>query len=203
MSQVAQNLADIIGQPVAVDLVKQSLVRTAETFKDGEHQRIAFLGEIFQNTEVVANILLQKNWQVWAAPDGIEFVTSDNPLVTMLPIKDVFAPGFGFNFPQVLCAFPLNPNRCLVAGKDTDQSFAHVDGRTVELVNEIQIRCMFQNTYSKTKREQTQKTINELGGTTRFGENAFLMPGDFLPTMKAELARLIQARRDAAIRERI
>jgi hypothetical protein len=56
-------------------------------------------------------------WQVWEAPTGAEFVTSDNPVVTFVRLKeDLWHPGHGTRKPGVVVALPLAPTACLTVG---------------------------------------------------------------------------------------
>ena len=67
----------------------------------------AFLGTLLENTSLIADALLQKiPWRVLRPPDGLEFVTSDNPLITFVPLGNgKLHPGYGFRKKQAItCA---------------------------------------------------------------------------------------------------
>ncbi len=194
MKEMADHYAKLANQPIETALLMDSIERVAKELATPDEMRRFFLTEILETARLISDILLQKPWQVWKAPNEEEFITSDNPLVTMFACGEgnqEFAPGFGFNYPGVLAAFPLNPSACLIVGR-SDKPFRHVDSATVWKVNDVQILCMYRNVYSQTRSERVQNGVKQYGGHTRFGENAFLIPGDFLPMLKEFLRKRIE-----------
>jgi Protein of unknown function (DUF4238) len=128
-------------------------------------------------------ILMGRPWQVWRAPESAEFITSDNPVITMLPIGDQFAPGFGFNSSGVLVAFPLSPTSCLIIGRGGQES-RQIDAKIVAQINELQLHSIFRNAYSRSRLQVVEGFVDQHAGDLKFGENAFLVPGDRLPAIK-------------------
>jgi hypothetical protein len=148
MREMADDYAALYKRPVDIPVLKDSLRRAAEKTVEDEEKRRFFLSQMFDTAKLVCNkVLLQRAWQVWEAPIHQQFITSDNPVITMLPVNGDFAPGFGFNAAGVLVAFPLNWKSCLIVGRNQN-SFRTADSQEVERANEIQIRSMLYNVYS-------------------------------------------------------
>jgi len=185
MSELADEYSKVFNERVDVSILTNSLKAAAHEVVTPDDQRKFFLSELLYIAKWLSEeILLRRPWQVWKAPEGEQFITSDNPVVTMFPIDGDFAPGFGFNARGVLIACPLNWRSCLVIGVADNKSFKEVNTETLDRVNEIQVRCMFQKVYSHDRSSQVETAVREYGATTKFGENAFIVTGDFLPKLK-------------------
>jgi hypothetical protein len=113
------------------------------------------------------------------APAGAEFVTSDNPVVTFMKLReDLWHPGHGFRKPGVVVAFPLAPTACLTVGVQ-GRDFQEVDAATVKRMNELVVSCSDRFVYSKTKSQEIFDMVNTVGGWSVPGKTAFIgqMPG--------------------------
>lgn len=57
-----------------------------------------FLSDLLDNAHLIADVLLNKKpWPVLRPPPEAGFVTSDNPLITFVPLGDgKLHPGYGF-----------------------------------------------------------------------------------------------------------
>lgn len=195
MRELADEYAKLFNQPVNVAVLQDAVKNAAQDAVTPDDKRGFFLSELLQTATWVSNeVLLPRPWQVWKTAPGQEFITSDSPVVTLLPINDDFAPGFGFNAPGVLIAFPLNWNSCLVVGASGRETFRELDEQTLDQTNEMQIRCMFQNVYSHSRSDRIAAAVNTYGATCRFGENAFVVPGDFLPKLKEFMLKHVRER---------
>jgi Protein of unknown function (DUF4238) len=77
-----------------------------------------FLTDLTDNAKSIAKLILNKPvWEVWQAPESLEFVTSDNPLVSVVHLPHgKFHPGYGFGKQEIIALFPLAPTACLAAG---------------------------------------------------------------------------------------
>ena len=133
-----------------------------------------FLAEIPLKAQWMTDVLLAKQWRVWTSVETAEFITSDNPLVSALPINEKFAPGFGFARSDVVVFFPLNPQSCLVMGGAAASS-RRVALATVEEVNRCLVYSMTRDAYSRTKSLRIANDVQKFGGKLRFGENAFVL----------------------------
>jgi hypothetical protein len=84
--KLMQELADAANQAVrrSVFTADSMRERVLEVVREGTgpaETNTAFVSNLRSLTDYLAGFLLQKHWQVWRAPDGIEFVTSDNPAI--------------------------------------------------------------------------------------------------------------------------
>ena len=146
--------------------------------------RNSFVEELFDSAEPIKELLLKKPWQIWRAPDGVEFVTSDNPLVTFMPYENgLLNPGHGFRKDGVVAAFPLAPNACLAMGVPGSESVV-LDTEAVTRVNEVVVQLCDRFVYSKTFSEDIHNLVDELGGNKKYGESAFVPLGIVVPTVK-------------------
>jgi len=185
------------GIPTTPEEVRELILKQARQFSETENCQNAFVQDLLIVTEAIKPLLLSKPWQIWRSPSRVEFVASDNPLVTFLRLTDeVWHPGHGFRVPNVLAAFPLAPSACLIMGIAGPES-KDVDEATVGRVNEIVIRCADRFIYSKTQSDQVAKMVNEAAGTSVPGQTAFV--GEF-PDEKRIEAYL---RRNMGIRARV
>lgn len=149
-----------------------------------------FLTDLLDNAESIAKLILDKPiWEVWQAPDGSEFVTSDNPLIsTVLLPHGKFHPGYGFGKPEIIALFPLAPTTCLAAGALTLGTkgvvgYRSVPASTVTEVNEAILSISDRYVYSKTRSDNVQQAVDLYGGTFRYGVNALMPIGTKLPSV--------------------
>lgn len=162
---------------VTPEEIRIILTKLAESqMRQPEAVRNSFVDDLLLLTESVKNMLLQKPWQIWRTPAGAEFVTSDNPVVTFVPLRNgEWHPGHGFGSPDVVAAFPLAPSACLAMGTNGPESIT-VDAGQVAKVNEIVIRACGRFVYSKTFSAEIRQHVDAYGGSTKYGETAFLLP---------------------------
>lgn len=177
LREMTTQWSEMLQYPLDVAILKESIERAAVGMATPHHAKEFFINEILDTQRLISEILLGRPWQIWRSPENVEFITSDSPTVTMFPVGEQFAPGFGFNQKGVLVAFPLNPKTCLVIGRDGGE-FTEVDASMVARVNELQVLYMFQNVYSRSRSQVIEAAVRERGGYSKFGENAFLLPGD-------------------------
>ena len=146
-----------------------------------------FLKSLLSNAEAIKDILLKKRWQIWRPSPAKEFVTSDNPLVTFMPVGNgELNPGHGFRVKGVVAAFPLAPNACLAMGVDGPETVVLDVTRTTK-VNEVIVRLCDRFVYSRTLSAEIQKTVDQCGGAAKYGESAFLPVGLQVPSLKHHL----------------
>ena len=175
----AEHFSEDTGEVVTPDRIRELIREQAATFSQREMTDNAFIRDLMFHADTLKADLVPKPWQVLKAPDGTEFVTSDNPVVTFIKLKDdLWHPGHGFRRPGVVVAFPLAPTACLtigVAGRD----FQEVDAATVTRMNDIVVRCSDRFVYSKTRSQEMIDMVNTIGGSSVPGKTAFVgqMPG--------------------------
>ncbi len=137
-----------------------------------------FIRDLMMFIAIGKREMLKKFWQVWHAPNGIEFVTSDNPVVTFVRAgaqQEVWVPGFGFGYNGVVVGFPLAPDACLVMfGKPQPTDRKNVDPSTVIRMNGVVISCCDRFVYSRARSDEVSETVNQTAATSVPGVNAFM-----------------------------
>ena len=175
----AAHFSEVSGEPVATEQIRAMIRKQAETFTQKDMTGNTFIKDLLFHADTLKADLVPRPWQVLAAPSGSEFVTSDNPVVTFLKLReDLWHPGHGFRKPGVVVAFPLAPKACLAVGVE-GQEYQEVDTATVTRMNEIVISCSDRFVYSKTCSQEIENMVNTFGGWSVPGKTAFLgqMPG--------------------------
>lgn len=176
---------------VTTDYVREVMRAQADKFSTKETTSNAFIANLIDHDNIMVNSLVPRRWQIWEAPAEAEFVTSDNPVITFIPIgPNLWHPGYGFNTPNVVAAFPLAPTACLVVASDNmlgnpaalqiheigDQQHKIVDASTVSRINELVISCSDRFVYAKNCDANIEQAVNDIGHTTVPLVNAFLHP---------------------------
>ncbi len=171
---------------------RKRLLKLLKDMGSASAAKNVFLSDLMKHTEFIKNLLLHKPWCVWRAPVGCEFVTSDNPLITFVPVGGrEFAPGHGFGVPGAVAAFPLAPTATLMMGLAGQPESQTVDAARTMKLNETIIRLCDRYVYSRTLSEEVRKMVDDYAGTTRYGVNAFLKTGLEMPNMKDFMRRHI------------
>jgi hypothetical protein len=170
----AEHFSESTGESITPEQIRELIQKQAEQFSQKDTIKNFFVSDLLLNVEVIKREFVSKPWQVWEAPSGAEFVTSDNPLVTFLPItQEVWHPGHGFRQPNVVVAFPLAPSACLTMGI-VGKEFERVSEATVKRLNDIVIRASDRFVYAKTPNDRIAEMVEEFGGTSVPGKNAFV-----------------------------
>jgi len=175
-------------QIIEADEVMKIVDNLANSNTNVDNLRKGFLEDLMSNAQLVTDQIVQKDWQVWCAADSCDFVTSDTPVVTALPINEELAPGVGFNVAAVLTFFPLNPRTCLVVGK-TGAEHVCVPAEKVGKINDLVIRFMRKHVYSRTRDSRIEQRIKQFGGEVQFGKNAFIPRADHIAILKGIIRR--------------
>jgi hypothetical protein len=202
IADVARHYSRKLNKQVSPEEVKRILTKLAESqMSQPEMMKNSFVDDLLLVTDSIKTMLLQKPWQIWRAHAGVEFVTSDNPVVTFVPLRNgEWHPGYGFGRPDVMAAFPLAPCACLVIGSSGPESIT-ADAGQVAKVNEIVIRLCDRFVYSKTFSMEVRRHVDAYGGTTRYGETAFLLL--MRPTAKEFLRKALGLDKAASVGEKM
>ncbi|HUB58959.1 MAG TPA: DUF4238 domain-containing protein [Candidatus Micrarchaeia archaeon] len=172
------------GEPITPQMVKERLLQLAKLMDGTTALRNNFVEDLISAAEILKGVLLKKPWQLWHAPDGTEFVTSDNPLISFIPLGNGrLNSGHGFRKPETIGAFPIGPHVCLAMGASGPESTTI----TPQLLNELNrtiIELCERYVYSKTRSECIQQLVAEAANTRKYGVNAFLPLGIPVPTAK-------------------
>ncbi len=174
---MAAHFTEKTGEPVTPEYIQGMIRKQAASFTEKGMTGNTFIQDLLVHAEAMKEELVPRTWQVWEAPDQTEFVTSDNPVVTFVRLKeDLWHPGHGTRTPGVVVAFPLAPCACLTVGfAATGQpEFRAVDSATVKRMNEIVASCSDRFVYSKTRSDEIQEMVNTIGGWSVPGKTAFI-----------------------------
>lgn len=182
---VRQTAADIKakrGIQVTEEILRNSINNWIETAKQPTFARNSFIADLLELVEWGAAELLKKRpWRILRPLDGVEFVASDNPLVTFVPLGNgVLHPGYGFRRTDADAAFPLAPDACLVMGSAWNVP-TFLDKAAASSLNDALISISDRYVYSKTRSREIQERVDQYGGTSRYGVNAFMPLGIKLP----------------------
>jgi hypothetical protein len=160
---------------------------TIEGMQRPSEAKNVFLEKLLWNTDFIQNDLLDKPWQVWTAPIGVEFATSDNPLISFVRLSNgMLHPGWGFRRPGVIAAFPLAPTTCLAMGP-TGPEFVRFDAEHVMKINELIVCLCDRFVYSRTRSEEIRKLVDMRAGTAKYGVSAFVPSDTGMPSVGAFL----------------
>jgi hypothetical protein len=183
--QFALDLTYKRGVPVTEEILRDSITSFIEEATLPKSARNGFVSDLLEHVERGARQLLNKRpWRVLRPPEGMEFVTSDNPLVTFVPLgHGVLHPGYGFNKEFSDAAFPLAPNACLLMGHAWNVPKS-LDKAALDHLNDALISISDCYVYSKTLSSEIQERVDKYGGTSRYGVNAFMPLGLKIPTAR-------------------
>jgi hypothetical protein len=184
------------------DAMRECVMKSVREGRDQREMNTHFVSNLRSLAEYLAELLLQKHWQLWRAPDGSEFVASDNPVINFIPLENgPFHPGHGFNKPGVFTAFPLAPSACLIMGVPPGYAVSNrIDAGTVARINEALISICDRYVYSKTRSDQTQMLVQQYAGTFKYGVNSLMPVGMKLPSMRAFLRQRFGLDPDEVVR---
>jgi hypothetical protein len=176
IQEIASNLGD-----VSPDNIRKGIDAWAKRPPDRVTQKNAFLSNLISNSELKSQMLVKKQpWRVLRPPQGREFVTSDNPLVTFIPLTNgKLHPGYGFNFNGSVSVFVLAPDACLSMGQWPVPNT--LSDATLSELHEAIISICDRYVYSTTRDDEVQKLVANHAGQFRYGINALLPTGVQLP----------------------
>jgi hypothetical protein len=200
LSEIAASFSQRFGQDFTEQEVRTLLLTPVIAQRGPGAKKNQFLSDLIENTELIAGLLRSKSiWEVWQAPDGVEFITSDNPLVSVVPLKNgKLHPGYGFGKQDIIALFPLAPTACLAAGAFVAGTRAVVGYRSVSTsvvteVNEAVLSISDRYVYSRSRSEELQKSVDSYAGSFRYGVNALMPVGIKLPSIAEASAALRKA----------
>jgi len=180
--QFALDLTYKRGVPVTEEILRDNLTNFVEDATLPKSARNSFVSDLLEHVERGAQQLLNKRpWRILRPPEGMEFVTSDNPLVTFVPLgHGVLHPGYGFNKEYSDAAAP---NACLLMGHAWNVPKL-LDKAALDHLNDALISVSDRYVYSKTLSSEIQERVDKYGGTSRYGVNAFMPLGIKIPAAR-------------------
>jgi hypothetical protein len=152
--------------------------KVIQKMSDPEQANNGFVQGLLRLAEGIFTDLRSKPWQIWEAPDGAQFITTDNPVITLkADTWGAFSPGWGFRTPGATAAFPLSPRCCLVIGDGipaASRYWRRATPRDVNGVNQALAMCMDRWAYAADRSMEIEQLVNRMGGSVRYGVNAFV-----------------------------
>ena len=184
IAETTQRFIERHREPITPQMVKERLAHLATMMDGTTALRNNFVEDLVSSTELMKSVVLKKPWQLWYAPEGMEFVTSDNPFVSFIPLGNGrLNSGHGFRKPETLAAFPVAPHVCLGMGVTGPESVT-IEAAFVSEINRTIIELCERYVYSKTRSEEIRQLVDQCANTRRYGVNAFLPLGINVPTAK-------------------
>ncbi len=172
------------GEPITKQMVTESLAQLAAMMDGTTALRNNFVEDLVNATDIMENVVLQKPWQLWNAPKGMEFVTSDNPFISFIPLGNGrLNSGHGLRKPETIGVFPLAPHVCLAMGVKGPDSVTIEPGLATTINNTVVELCE-RYVYSKTRSEEVRQVVDKLANSRQYGVNAFLPLGLNVPIAK-------------------
>jgi Protein of unknown function (DUF4238) len=134
--------------------ISASTARVLVKLAKPEYANNNFVQGLLRIAETIFAELHGKPWQIWEAPEPAQFITTDNPVVTLGPSPwGSYSPGWGFRTPGVTVLFPIS---------------------NVKSVNEALVMSMDRWAYSATLDADLEWLVNNLGGSVKYGVSAFV-----------------------------
>jgi Protein of unknown function (DUF4238) len=175
---IAEYFSRQLNHEITADQVAQMIQLQSKRFSDQTFTKNNFVQDLLMFVAVGKQEMLKKFWQIWHATGGTEFVTSDNPVVTFVrtgATGEIWVPGFGFGYQGVVVGFPLAPDACLMMfDRPQPTERRSVDAGTVTRLNEVITACCDRFVYSRTRSDQIRETVDQIGGSSIRGVNAFM-----------------------------
>jgi hypothetical protein len=174
LRDTAAHYGEVLGEAVTIENIVNAIRRVAATFTDKKLTGNSFIKDLLFHAEMLKGEVVPRPWQVLKAPAGTEFITSDNPVITFIKLKeDLWHPGHGFRKPGVVVAFPLAPSACLTIGIE-GREYEDVDASTVMRMNDLVVRCCDRFVYSHTLSTEIEGMVKAVSRTSVPGETAFI-----------------------------
>jgi len=133
------------------------------------------LGSMFKTAFSALDELKFMGYQVFYAPKGNAFVTSDSPVYTLQPDGEGEAAiGMGFGHDNVEVYFPLNKRACLRLKKGIKPMQRVIEAGHVDQINSITMATASQYLYSSERYRRLGRLFDERGSKVLAGKNAFM-----------------------------
>lgn len=161
------------GRLVTDEDILSTFSRLIPSLSDEREMRDHYVQALHHRVTSYSHILLNKPWQIWQAQAGSQFVTCDSPVMTFrLDEWGRYYVGNGLAKEGTVVLLPLSPTACLFAGF-SGYPVRLVGENDIREVNKIVISSCSRFVYSQENDVKIDLLVQEFGGTTRYGENAF------------------------------
>ncbi len=113
--------------------------------------------------------------QIFHAPEGMFYLTSDSPVYTIQPDGSGQATvGMGFGWPDVEVYFPLNKRACLRMRRGIQAGARVAEEGRVKEINNLVMATAARYLYSSEGHRRIARLFNERGCKVQPGKNAFM-----------------------------
>ena len=130
------------------------------------------LRSVLDATQRLAPILAAMDWALLHAKGRHEFITSDNPVITIQPEGPGFSVlGSGFDMPGTEVYFPLSAKVCLMMSKESQRKA--VGAPRLMDINVALMSASTRHIYTRTFSQETDSLFLEHGCKLEYGVNAF------------------------------
>jgi hypothetical protein len=87
IKEIADALARKLNPAASDDIVRKAISQYIQDSETPQETRNSFLSSLLENTKMIADLLLNKDpWRIIRPPRETEFSTTDNPLVSFVPL---------------------------------------------------------------------------------------------------------------------
>ena len=128
----------------------------------------------------VGGRLAEMNCQIWHSDGRESFLTSDNPVFSVLrQSDDKVSIGWGLALPGVEVFFPVSARTCLRFGGRVRDGLEMVQARSVRTVNRMTMISARRFVYAPWRSAKTVKLFDKIGGRIRYDRDVFQLPHVF------------------------
>ena len=167
------------GRPLAdPEGVRQAVLRGE--FVVEQRSKVMNLAFIFRDAQKIGKELVHEyGYDLYYAPSGSFYVTSDNPVVTIgHEGGDKATVGLGFSWPHTQVVFPLNKRVCAILSRHGRERKVDATPQKLAEINRLLMFASQKYLYAAENSEDIGKEFEQNGCGLRYGENA-LVPFDF------------------------
>ncbi|MDR5729206.1 MAG: DUF4238 domain-containing protein [Terriglobia bacterium] len=167
------------GKPLAdPEKVRQAVISGEFVYK--QQSKVMNLAFIFRDAQEIGKALIREyGYDLYFAPSGSYYVTSDNPIVTIGPDGDgKTMVGLGFSWPHTQVIFPINKRVCAILSRDGRERKIDATPQKFGEINRLLMFTAQKYLYAAENSVGLGQEFEQQGCRLKYGENA-LIPFDF------------------------
>ncbi len=190
IAELAEETSAKYGTPVPQEVIRGVIIEKAEQLYNPSEAQHFFLTGLIKNAEQIAGWLIKKEpWKILRPPAGSEFITTDNPLITFVPLGNgILHTGYGFRKENAAAAIPVAPDACLLMGHAWDVPSV-LETQAFDGLTQAFVSICDRFVYSRTHSRHVQDVVQEYAGSSQYGKNAFMPLGVKLPSPRQFLRK--------------
>jgi hypothetical protein len=162
----------------AVDLeaLRISLLEVANSGGTSEGLQNHFVSSMGTTAQETIDDLLKLSLSLLISRGPTEFIVSDNPVITRVPIGNhLYNLGWGFRTPNVQVLMPISPRACLFLSRGR-AARVQISNSDVRDVNAQVIQMSDRFVYSRTRSDDVQTLMARQNSRREYGKDAFFVP---------------------------